>query len=391
MEYVFDINLSETAIILFAVALFLLLPVVWLCLFPAWRINKAVKTASAETEPPYSAPSVSVIVYAGDNVDSLRHVLPAILGQRYPGKFEVIVVNDGKSDQTEQIVERLRIIHDNLYHTYTPEDARQLSRKKLALMIGMKAARHPITVHTTAAAQIDSENWLARMTQPFYEPSVEVVLGHSYIDMSNDKKSGKRSRIFNDALNSATWLAAALAKRPYRGTELNLAYTRDAFFRNRGFSRTLNYKFGDDDIFIHEIANRRNTAVVLHPETMVRRQSENPVEEYRDLQQRYYFTGSKIPLSARRKLAFGIFLTWCILGLCTAGAVMTWPNLFGLGIAVAIVLVTLIWISLVWRKTIRLLTGKRLLLTLPWLMLSRPFANMVAETKSRMYQKYNRV
>src|ERR1035437_5919464 len=44
-------------------------------------------------------PPVSVIICAKDEADNLRKFLPFILNQDYPD-FEVIVVNDGSTDET---------------------------------------------------------------------------------------------------------------------------------------------------------------------------------------------------------------------------------------------------------------------------------------------------
>ena len=63
------------------------------------------------------------------------------------------------------------------------------------------------------------------------------------------------------------WIGDALAGHPWRGNEYNLVYRRDLFFRNKGFSRHLNLRQGDDDIFVKEIATAANTAVELSAES----------------------------------------------------------------------------------------------------------------------------
>lgn len=386
--YTFQFDIPANALIFFGIAVFLIIPVIFIYFRPLWRVSNAVKRSLNEKEPSADVP-VSVIVFASDEAEALRHLLPSILGQRYNGPFEVIVVNEGQSDSTVEVVERLRQIHNNLYLTYTPDGARQLSRKKLALMIGIKAARYPVVVQTTAAAVITSDEWLARMTQPFSEPSVEVVLGSSCFNPAEDTGFGRRSRIFNSTADAVNWLSAALDGKPYRGTELNLAYTREAFFRNRGFSKSLNLKYGDDDIFINEIANGSNTAIVLHPDSKVCRAAFNARRTYNELRSRYNFTGRYIPRTARRLQALGAWLMWCIVGLCVCGALITWPNLAGACLGVSIVLVLYVTGVVYWRKAIKALSGKRMCLSLPFLMMTRPFANMISKMKSLRYRKRN--
>lgn len=388
----FLFEISQTAIILFGSALFLFIILIFIYLRPLWRVRNAVRReveSGQNLDLPDGNVPVSVIIYANDDAEELKHLLPSILGQDYASPFEVIVVNEGQSPATAQIVERLRLIHDNLYLTYTPEGAMQLSRKKLALMIGIKAARYPYVVHTIASANIDSDRWLARMTAPFADDNIEVVIGQSTIRPDKDTGFGRRGRLFNAVADRVIWLNSALSGKPYRGTELNLAYTRDIFFNNRGFSRSLNLKYGDDDIFVHEIANGNNTAVVLHPESKVCRDCYDARKEYKELRSRYYFTGQYIPKCPRRMFAFGTLLLWVITGLCVAGSVCMLPNLLGVAIGALIFLTMIISVVVLWRGAIKALEEKKMMLTLPFLAFMRPVANTISRLRSRRHKRYN--
>ncbi len=44
-------------------------------------------------------------------------------------------------------------------------------------------------------------------------------------------------------------------RTPYRGASGNIAFRRDKFFDNKGFSSSLNLRSGDDDIFINEFTD----------------------------------------------------------------------------------------------------------------------------------------
>jgi len=75
------------------------------------RINKN-KVSFHPDKPP-----VSVIICAKDEVDNLRKFLTFVLEQEYPD-FEVIVVNDGSTDETETLLNELK--------KHTPTSARHL-------------------------------------------------------------------------------------------------------------------------------------------------------------------------------------------------------------------------------------------------------------------------
>ncbi|MDO5395589.1 MAG: glycosyltransferase, partial [Bacteroidales bacterium] len=228
-----------------------------------------VSTDIATNDIPTGTEPASIVVYAQDEAESLTRLLHQLLGQRYAPGFEVIVVNEGGSEATADAVTALAVSHSNLYLTYTPDGARNLSRKKLALMLGIKAARHRVVVQTVATACIESPYWLASIMRHFADTSTEVVLGNA-MPAATDNGLGSRRRAFDFAASATSWLTSAIAGHPYRGTEYNIAYTRDIFFRNKGFSRSLNLRYGDDDIFISEIANGANTAVELSPDGLVR-------------------------------------------------------------------------------------------------------------------------
>lgn len=389
MAFNFQIDFSSPAITILGIAAVLFIVLLPLYFRPLWRIAKVIRRASDGGYDDTSCQPVSVIVYASDDSEALRRLLPVILGQRYNGPFEVIVVNDGQSDATVDVVERLKIIHNNLYLTYTPDGARQLSRKKLGLMIGIKAARYPIVVQTTASAAIDSDEWLSLMTGPFIDPNVEVVIGYSHLDWNKDRGPGRRSRLFNASADDVVWVDAALSGHPYRGTELNLAYTREVFFNNRGFSRSLNLKHGDDDIFVNEVANKRNTRIVLDPLSFVKRNAFDIHRIYNELRSRYNFTGRKLPHLYRRLQTLGQLLLWVFVVLCVAGGVMTLPNLFAASVAVVLLLTMFILGMVSWRKLIFALNGRKLLFTIPWLMMARPVANVIAKLKSFRYRRNN--
>lgn len=101
-----------------------------------FRVYQKEKNGKIEYTHPY--PAVSVIVYAQNDAENLVKYLPKILNQAYP-EFEVIVVNDDSTDDSKDILSVLETQYKNLYHTYVPEGSRNLSHKKLALTLGIKA------------------------------------------------------------------------------------------------------------------------------------------------------------------------------------------------------------------------------------------------------------
>ena len=391
-----DFQISTAVIILLGAALvsaLLLIPLYIKRLqrvsHAAWR-QRTDFAGQADGDVPDSSglEPASVVVYAQDEAERLSILLPQILGQRYTPGFEVIVVNEGASEATTDVVNFLSLTHSNLYMTFTPDGARNLSRKKLALMLGIKAARNRVVVSTTASAVIESDLWLLSMMRNFANPQTEVVLGYA-LPVDNDGAMGRRTRAFDYAAQSVTWLSAALGGHPYRGTEFNLAYTRDLFFRNKGFSKSLNLRYGDDDIFVSEIANGANTAVELSPESMVRIMMHNHRRICRDLALRHEFTGNYVTKGPRRAMAAGAWMMWTCLGCSIAAGIAGLANLLGAIIAAVIAVGMLTTVTVSWRKTLVALQSRRLLLTIPWLAMTYPMRNALRTVRCRLHKTRN--
>lgn len=339
--------------------------VVWV---RAHRISSRAKAAQAED----AAVNASIVVYSNDEWNSLEQLLPQLLSQQTLGQFEVIVVNEGESAQVQEIVSRLRLEHPNLYLTYTPDGARNLSRKKLAITLGVKAARYEVVVLTTASASIDSPHWLQRMANHFANPQVEVVLGAAVAAPGDDRLWGARVRAFDHLDEQTAWLSAALGGNPWRGTEHNLAYRRELFFRNKGFSRHLNLRYGDDDIFVSEIARKTNTVVELSPQAMVTARGICSPHFAGENWRLRRFTRRFIP---RRPWLMSSLARWCygLAPVAMIAAVLL--NLQSRHCMIAAGITLLLWwaASLAWLPAIKALHGRHLCLSLAPIMLVRPW------------------
>lgn len=318
-------------------------------------------------------PAVSVIVYSQDEAKRLEQFLPVVLGQDYIANFEVIVVNEGDSEEVRNTIGAMQLANRNLYLTFTPDGARNLSRKKLALTLGIKAARFDVVVLTTVDAIIESDCWLTKVMRHFRNPQTGIVLGYSAPSMLHGLS---RTQSFYYTADSVEWLSAAIGHRPFRGNELNLAYRRELFFANKGFSRSLNLHFGDDDIFISEIATRTNTVVEISPESIIRYQSYDNSKTMRDSAIRHIFTRRFIKHKPISRLAVGETAMWTGLASGAAAIAIDYTNIVTISAVAVLLIAAAIDIALCWRKTSAALEMRRLTLTAPWFALTRPFHSL---------------
>lgn len=269
------------------------------------------KTSAGKIPYLQTLPPISIIVYAQNDAEHLKSFLPEILTQKYP-EFEVIVVNDGSTDHTKEVVMNLQKENPHLYQTFIPEESRNLSRKKLALTLGVKAAKYDIVLLTNANCRPASAEWIKTIARNFVSDT-DIVLGYSSYE--NKKQKGESYRMADTLYHTLRYLSYAIKKRPYMGSGTNLAYRKHLFFENKGFSDHLNLHFGDDDLFVNKICTRTNTRVEPSPESRIVEIFKNNAQAWRELKLRYDFTSRFLKHSPRFFCTFelltryGFFIT----------------------------------------------------------------------------------
>lgn len=384
----FSLQLSIPTITLLSITFFI---VALLLLIYRRRVASVARYASKcdNAENPTELPRASVIVYADIDTEAqqLSAMLNQVLNQEYPVAYEIIVINDGSSHTTRQVVEQLELKHPNLYLSFTPDDTRNLSRKKLSLTIGIKAARNEVVVLTCADTKISSSKWLASMTRHFSTGS-DIVIGYADIDPTTDRQYGKRRRAFATANEAMQYLSSAIASKPYRGIGYNIAYRRSVFFDNKGFSRSLNLLQGDDDLFIDEIARRYNTAVELSSDSHISIITDRPRAFYRTMRLNRSFTHRFLKGAPRILFGFCSLLFWLWLAASAATIASDWDNAIVGGAVFLLALALWIPILVAWRHTLRAIHSRRLLFTLPMLIMIQPFSNLIYRIKAN--SRHNR-
>lgn len=278
-------------------------------------------------------PAVSIVVHARDNARGLEMLLDDLLHQNYPAPYEVVVVNDGGVDEVAAVVTRLSTGDERLRVTFVPDKAYNLSRRKLAITLGVKAARYPYAIILDADCRLGGIGWLEAMGRHFAQGK-EVVTGHCAVT----GPAPAVTRVDN-LIETVTWLSPAIKGRPYRASSVNLGYSRELFFTHKGFARTLNLLGGDDDLFINEIATWKNSAVELGEESIVTIDDRDARGRYLDDRRSHGFTGRMLPKRHRRIMRVLTASLWLSVAVAVAVGILSWPNLLPLTIALVLMLI----------------------------------------------------
>lgn len=212
-------------------------------------------------------PPLSIIIYAHEQRECLEQNLPAILEQDYP-LFEVIVITDGADDGTTDYLTQAKARYPYLYHSFVPDSSRYISHKKLGITLGIKASRYEWLVMTEPDCRPRSGQWLRLLARNF-TPQTGIVLGHS--SFARAKGWLNLCAAYDNLLRAMRYLGFALSGSPCMGLGRNLAYRKQLFYDNKGFSEHLNLLRGDDDLFINRVADGDNTRVETDPGAVMER------------------------------------------------------------------------------------------------------------------------
>jgi len=299
---------------------------------------------------------VSIIVCAKNEADNLKRFLPKLLEQDYPD-FEVIVVNDCSTDETEMLLSELTSRYEQLRFTSIPSNEKFLHGKKLAVTIGIKAAKHDFVLLTDADCYPSSNQWLQHMASHFTGKK-QIVLGYG----KYERKRGFLNSLirYETVFTAMQYFSFAIKGSPYMGVGRNLAYEKELFFKNKGFAKHYHIASGDDDLFVNETASKENTAVEFSPESHTLSIPEITFRRWIKQKKRHlsagkhYTASSKIRIAGElisRILLYTTFIAICVLS--------TWY------LVAAIIMATIIAVKLiVFKLNMRRLDEKLLLLLL---------------------------
>lgn len=253
---------------------------------------------------------VSVVICAKNEDDNLTEFLPKILTQEYPVEFEVIVVNDCSHDNTENVIDEFAKIFPNLRKANIKEDAYYKHGKKFALLVGIKAAQFNRMVLTDADCYPSSNQWLKEMASRF-SVEKEIILGYG----AYEKQKGLLNKLirFDTFIIAVQYLSAAIKNKAYMGVGRNLAYSKETFFRNKGFASHYHINSGDDDLFVNEAATKKNVSVSVSRNSITYSKAKKTFKEWRMQKARHLTTAPLYTSASKTRIMFSYFTQYFFL------------------------------------------------------------------------------
>lgn len=264
-DYIHNIVYSPTAtffclgIALIAVAA--LSATRWRTWFKAVRAAKEAERISAEAQAQTDTkPKVSIVIPTCNEAASLETNLPKYLRQKYSGTFEVIVADENSNDETMLIVQRLKEKSDNLRTTFIPATARNIAPRKLAITLGVRAARSEWVIVVNPDCEPQSDAWLENLSAYFSDTTDFVG---AYTNCEYDHSSSSRRTIFERLIRQAEYEASRTSKYVLGAEHCNIAFRKSWFLSNNGFAESLNIPFGEETILANAHAEAKRTKFPL--------------------------------------------------------------------------------------------------------------------------------
>ncbi len=185
-------------------------------------------------------PKVSVVIPAFNAQQTIVHAIQAVLAQTYPGDIEVIVVDDGSTDRTAEIVQSFREVKYVRQDNAGPASARNK---------GSSVGRGQFIFFTDSDC-IAHRNWIEKILKGFTDDQISVVCG-SY-GIANPQSMLARL-IHREILYRHQFL---MPRFPKAFGSYNFCVRRSVFAEAGGFDETYRRASGEDNDLSYRILKK---------------------------------------------------------------------------------------------------------------------------------------
>jgi len=245
---------------------------------------------------------VSVIVCAKNEEDNVAKFIPLLAEQNYPD-YEIVLIDDASSDNTLEVFEEFEKTYNNIRLVKVANNEAFWGNKKFALTLGIKAARKEYLLFTDADCYPMSKNWITEMSSNFTLQKT-IVLGYGAYEKIPKSFLNKIIR-FETLLTAVQYFSWAKIGKPYMGVGRNLAYKREEFFKVDGYRDHLKIRSGDDDLFINQVAHKKNTTICIAPESFTYSKPKTSFKDWFAQKRRHVATAEHYKIFDRTQL--GLF------------------------------------------------------------------------------------
>jgi cellulose synthase/poly-beta-1,6-N-acetylglucosamine synthase-like glycosyltransferase len=233
-----------TSVLLLAYCLLILVYRHWFLRLPLFRADQSIRPQT----------KFSVIIPARNEEENIQHCLRSILEQDYPAAlFEVIVINDHSTDQTESIILSMKQQYNNLQLLNLTDhlDGKQLNaykKKAIEIAIGQSTGDWIVTTDADCKA---GNNWLSLYDA--YIQEKKPVFVAAPVMFTNDHSFISAFQLLDFISLQGITAAAVSAGYHTMCNGANIAYRKDVFYEVGQFKGIDKLASGDDMLLMHKI------------------------------------------------------------------------------------------------------------------------------------------
>lgn len=380
------IVLASSGVILVLIALFWGLQPLICSRRGVQGLGSQVSDANRENEK--DSPKVSIVFYSQGDEEEMENFMDSIADQSYEN-YEVICVRDTNSETIKDSKERYEEKYPNLYMTFIPPRSFNLSRRKLAFTVGVKAAQGEIILLTDPECRPDSPRWIEEMCVRFADRKVDMVLGYVAYSFRSMAKIKRLYRSFLSLCASCMWISAARRGKPFRGDSCNMAFRRRMFMESGGYTASNFLHAGEDDLFVVNNAGDGNIVLQVNPEARMTVNYSTPegVRTWERRRETLDFISHFLPRKPFVHSAISSCLQWISLIILVGEIILSIFMLAGeydfisslIYLIIGSFALLMLWIGdiIIYRQTACAYGSPRLLFTVPFFMLWKPIGNFL--------------
>lgn len=196
--------------------------------------------------------SVSVIIAARNEEENMERTIQAILNQNFPKeKLELIIVDDHSTDRTAEIISSYANSGVRLLQLDVGDALN--SYKKYAITKAIEMSTGDIIVTTDADCRMGA-NWLKTVVG-YFEANDSYMVSSPVI-YSEEESTFEELQTLEFLYLIGLGAAGIGNHSPTTCNGANLAYKKSLFFEMGGFTGIDNLASGDDELFLHKVAEK---------------------------------------------------------------------------------------------------------------------------------------
>ena len=200
---------------------------------------------------------VSVIVYAKNQAEEMKVLLPILLNQNYH-TFELVLVNNASIDETLEVFKEFASYVPHVKIVNVENNEAFWGSQKYALTLGIKASSYEYLLFIDGNERLSSSDWILQMSS-YFTLNKTIVIGLS--NYTKTKGFFNKFLRFDASFTQLQSLSWSKLAQPFSTLLPNLGYKKEVFYDVNGFMEDMDVRAFTNELFLQRAATNKNTAI----------------------------------------------------------------------------------------------------------------------------------